>query len=93
MLIEFKVNLKLSIIGILIVLSRGEKFHDVVLGKQRAAQDSHDQHDGAIKLEVVLNRSCSCSKILQNKDIVELQGGRLVFLDLIYQLWLSKEYE
>jgi DNA-binding transcriptional regulator YhcF (GntR family) len=32
-------------------------------------------------------------KILQNKDIVELQGGKLVFLDPIYRLWFSKEYE
>ena len=32
-------------------------------------------------------------KILQNKDIVEQQGGRLVFLDPIYRLWFSKEYE
>ena len=31
-------------------------------------------------------------KILQNKDIVELQSGRLVFLDPIYRLWFSKEY-
>ena len=32
-------------------------------------------------------------KILQNKDIVELQGGKLVFLDSIYRLWFAKEYE
>ena len=32
-------------------------------------------------------------KILQNKDIVEMQDGKLVFLDPIYRLWFSKEYE
>ena len=32
-------------------------------------------------------------RILQNKDIVEMQDGRLVFLDPIYRLWFSKEYE
>ena len=32
-------------------------------------------------------------KILQNKDVVEMQGGRLVFLDPIYRLWFSGEYE
>ena len=32
-------------------------------------------------------------KILQNKDIVEMQDGRLVFLDPIYRLWFTKEYE
>ena len=32
-------------------------------------------------------------RILQNKDIVEAQGGRLVFVDPIYRLWFSKEYE
>lgn len=32
-------------------------------------------------------------KILQNKDIVEQRGGKLVFLDPIYRLWFSKEYK
>jgi hypothetical protein len=32
-------------------------------------------------------------KVLQNKDVVEMQGGRLVFLDPIYRLWFSGEYE
>lgn len=32
-------------------------------------------------------------KILQTRDIVELQGGKLVFLDPIYRLWFSEEYE
>lgn len=32
-------------------------------------------------------------KILQNKDILELQHGKLVFLDPIYRLWFSREYE
>ncbi len=32
-------------------------------------------------------------RILQNKDIVELHNGRLVFIDPIYRLWFSKEYK
>ena len=32
-------------------------------------------------------------KILQNKDIVEMKSGKLVFVDPIYRLWFAKEYE
>ena len=31
-------------------------------------------------------------KILQNKDIIELQKGKLVFVDPVYRLWFSHEY-
>lgn len=31
-------------------------------------------------------------KILQKKDIVELQKGKLVFVDPIYRLWFASEY-
>ena len=55
MLIVFEVNFKLSIIGFLFVLRRGEKLHDVILGEQGTAQNSHDPHDWSAKLEVVLN--------------------------------------
>ena len=32
-------------------------------------------------------------KILQNKDIVEMKGGKLVFVDPIYRSWFAREYE
>lgn len=32
-------------------------------------------------------------KILQNKDIVEMKSGKLVFVDPIYRLWFAEEYE
>ena len=57
MLIVYKFNFKLPIIGFVLVLRRGEKLHDVIFGKQGTAQDSHDLHDGTSKLEVVLNDS------------------------------------
>ena len=57
MLIVYKFNFKLPIISFFLVLRRGEKLHEVILGKQGAAQDSHDLHDGASKFEVVLNDS------------------------------------
>jgi len=57
MLIVYKFNFKLPVIGFLLIFRRVEKFHDVILGEQGAAQDSHDLHDGTSKLEVVLNDS------------------------------------
>lgn len=57
MLIAYKFNFKLRIIGFFLIFRQGEKFHDVILGEQGAAQDSHDLHDGTSKLEVVLNDS------------------------------------
>jgi DNA-binding transcriptional regulator YhcF (GntR family) len=32
-------------------------------------------------------------KVLQNKDIVEMKGGKLVFVDPIYRQWFAREYE
>lgn len=32
-------------------------------------------------------------RILQNKVIVEMKGGNLVFIDPIYRLWFAREYE
>ena len=55
MLIVYKFNFKLSVIGFLLILRRGEKLHDVILGKQGTAQDSHNLHDGTSKFKVVLN--------------------------------------
>ena len=57
MLIVYKFNFKLPVIGFILVLSRGEKLHDVILGKQGTAQDAHDLHDGTSKFKVVLNDS------------------------------------
>ena len=57
MLIVYKFNFKLSIIGFVLFLRRGEKLHDVILGEQGTAQDPHDLHDGTSKLEVMLNDS------------------------------------
>lgn len=57
MLIVYKFNFKLPIIGFAPILRRGEKFHDVILCEQGTAQDSHDLHDGTSKLEVVLDNS------------------------------------
>ena len=57
MLIVYKFNFKLPVIKFILVLSRGEKFHDVILGERGTAQDAHNLHDGASKLEVVLNDS------------------------------------
>ena len=57
MLIGFEVNFKQPIIGFLPVFLWGEKLHDVILGEQRAAKDSHDLHDWSSKLEVLLNDS------------------------------------
>ena len=57
MLIVYKFNFKLPIIGFVLVLRRGEKLHDVIFGEQGTAQDSHDLHDWASKLEVVLNNT------------------------------------
>ena len=57
MLIEFKVNLKMSIICFVVFFRRNEKFLNVILGEQRTAQDSHDLHDGTTEFEVVLNNT------------------------------------
>ena len=57
MLIEFKINLKLSIICFVVFFIRNEKFLNVILGEQRTAQDSHDLHNGATEFEVVLNNT------------------------------------
>ena len=82
MLIKFEVNLKLSIIGFLLVLRRGEKLHDVILGEQGTAQDSHDLHDWSVQLEVVLNDSdetvCDDGNMnLDTHGIVALSPKRL----------------
>ena len=57
MLIKFEVNLKLPIIVFFPIFRWGEKLHDVILGEQGTAQDSHDLHNWSVQLEVVLNDS------------------------------------
>ena len=57
MLIVYKFKFKLPTIGAFLIFRRGEKLHDVILGEQGTAQDTHDLHDGASKFEVVLNDS------------------------------------
>lgn len=32
-------------------------------------------------------------KVLQNKDIVEMKGGKMMFVDPIYRQWFAREYE
>jgi len=32
-------------------------------------------------------------KVLQNKDVVEMKGGKMVFVDPIYRQWFAREYE
>ena len=82
MLIVYKFNFELTIIGILLILRRGEEVHDVVFGKQGTAQNSHDLHDWTSKLEVVLNDSdetvCDDGNMnLDTHGIVALSPKRL----------------
>ena len=82
MLIVYKFNFKLPIICFLLVLRRGEKLHDVILGEQGTAQDSHDLHDWTSKLEIVLNDSDEtvgddCNMDLNTYRIVGLSPERL----------------
>ena len=82
MLIVYKFNFELTIIGILLILRRGEEVHDVVFGKQGTAQNSHDLHDWTSKLEVVLNDSdetvCDDGNMnLNTHGIVALSPERL----------------
>lgn len=81
MLIVYKFKFKLSIIGFLLVLKRGEKLRDAILCKQGTAQDPHDLHDGAPKFEVVLNDSDEtvgddCDMNLNTYRIVTLSPER-----------------
>ena len=32
-------------------------------------------------------------KALLNKDIVEMKGGKMIFVDPIYRLWFEREYK
>ena len=57
MLIVYKFNFELSIIGVILILRRDEEFQNVIFGEQGTAQNSHDLNDWTTKLEVVLNDS------------------------------------
>ena len=77
MLIVYKFNFKLPIIGFVFVIRRGEKLHDVILCEQGTAQDSHDLHDGASKFEVVLNDS---DEAIGDDGDMDLNTHRIVAL-------------
>ena len=56
MLIKFEVNMKLSVISLLCLLSeRFEQVSDAVRGECRLTKDTHDFKDGPANLEVVLD--------------------------------------
>ncbi len=56
MLIKFEVNMKLSVICLLCLLSeRFEQVMDVIHGERRLTKDTHDFKDGSTNLEVVLD--------------------------------------
>ena len=56
MLIKFEVNMKLSVICLLCLLSeRLEQVLDAVRGECRLTKDTHDFKDGPTNLEVVLD--------------------------------------
>ena len=81
MFIEYKLNFKLPIIGLLFIFKRGEKIHDVIFGEQGTAHNLHDMYDGTSKLEVVLNDSdekvCDdCNINLNAHSIVALSPER-----------------
>lgn len=77
MLIVYKFNFKLPIIGFVLVLRRGEKLHDAILGEQRTAQDSHDLHDRSPKFEIVLNDS---DETVGDDGNMDLDAHRIVAL-------------
>ena len=82
MLIVYKFNFELTIIGFLLILRRGKKLHNVVFGKQGTAQDSHDLHDWTSKLKIVFNNSnetvCDDGNMnLDTHGIVTLSPERL----------------
>ena len=77
MIIGYIFHFKLSIIRVFLILRWGEKLHDVILGEQRTAQDSHDLHDWTSKLEVMLNDS---DETVGDNDDVDLNTHRIVTL-------------
>ena len=97
MLIVYKINFELSIIGVLLILRRDEEFQNVILGEQGTAQNSHDLYDWALKLEIVLNDTdetvCDDGNMnLNAHGIVALSPKRLnpeVLLDPFEELMRS----
>ena len=55
MLIEFKVNFKLSIQFVLPILRRGKQFPNIILREQGTAQYPHDLYDWTSQFEVVFD--------------------------------------
>ena len=82
MLIKVEFKIKLLVIEFLFFVRRDEKFHDVIFSEQGAPKDSHNLHDWASKLEIVLNDSdetvCDDGNMnLNTHSIVTLSPKRL----------------
>ena len=100
MLIVYKFNFELSIIGFLLILRRDEELQNFILGEQGAAQNTYDLNDCATKLEVVFNDTdetvCDDGNVNLNAHcIVALTPERLdleVLLDPFEQLDLPSVY-
>ena len=57
MLIEIEFNLKLPVMGFIVLFRWYEKLHDVILGEKRTSQDSHDLHNRTPEFEVVFDNA------------------------------------
>lgn len=77
MLIRIKVKFKLLAIVFFFIVRRGEEFHDVILGEQRTAQNSHNLHNWSVQLEVMLNDS---DEAVCDDGNVDLDTYRIVTL-------------
>ena len=51
MLIVYKFIFELTIIGFFLILKRGEKFHNVILGEQSIALNSYDLHNRTQRID------------------------------------------
>ena len=75
MLIELKVKTELSFIMHFFRSLEGFKqISNIILGKQRTAQDSHDFHDGAVDLQVMFDNAnetiCDDGNVYLNTDCI-----------------------
>lgn len=57
MLIEIEFNLKLPVMGFIVLFRWYEKLHDVILGEKGTSQDSHDLHNRTPEFEVVFDNA------------------------------------
>lgn len=92
MLIEFKVKIKLPIIGkFFTILWLDEESPDVIFREQGATQYSHDLHNGTFKFEVVLDDTHEaigddCDMNLYSNGIITLSSKGLDFEMLLNPL-------